>query len=196
MHKTQRSILILILIAAATTACGGKPTKRDFATTESIVIRAPIKVVWDFTTNLKNWKDSNPDHLGTVVLSERRDFHSGLRFRDREKVGGYLGEKLGRFYDVVPGRSWKWECDARYKNSLGWTLIRIQEGGVFSLKPTKEGVLVSHTVYGKFPSSAYGRFLNWLFHGLLNGGEDVRKHTKIELVFFKKEIEKLTRTSH
>lgn len=159
--------------------------------TESVDIHAPAEQIWEFISDFEgNWEDSNPEHDGTLVLSDPKyPLRNGLRFWQRERVGGIVGELNAEIHDVEPNRKFRWDADVVYR--LWGLQISFTEGGTFRIEPTskRETVHVSHRVWGDLPNSIPGRMLSWLLVNFFDIDRAAAHHTLVELEYFKSQIE-------
>lgn len=184
----------LIIPTVVTALLGVLMTRRAFRidVTESVNIHASAEQIWEFASDFeRNWEDSNPEHDGTRVLSDPKyPLRDGLRFWQRERVGGIVGELNAELYDVEPNRKFRWYPDVVYK--LWGLKLRFPEGGTFRIEPTSEPdvVRVSHHVWGDLPDSILIRVLGWLLINLFDIDRAAAQHTRMELEYFKSQIER------
>lgn len=159
--------------------------------TESVTVRAAAEDVWAFISDFEgNWEDSNPEHDGTRVLTDpKRPLRDGLRFWQRERVGGIVGEFEAELYDVEPNRKFRWRGDVTY--SVWGANISFPEGGTFRVEPTSDpdAVRVSHRIWGRLPGGPSGRVLSWILVNLFDIDRAAARHTLVELEYFKSHIE-------
>jgi hypothetical protein len=85
-----------------------------------------------------------------------------------------------------------WEAPAaRYR--LCGVPTTIGEGVTWTLKRTTEGATdLSAHVWATFPAGVYGRLLHGVFTHLLHGVARDREHTRTELCYLKRMIERST----
>jgi hypothetical protein len=158
--------------------------------TERVHIRAHPEAVWTYISDFENhWEPSNPEHNGTRVLDDPKEpLRDGLRFTQTEDVGGITGTLQAVVHDVLPERKFSWTAEATYR--LVGLSVTVKEGGMIELTPTAEGTALSHRVWSQFPQSLAGT-IGGLF--LVAFGEiesDAAEHTRVELEYFKRQIEK------
>lgn len=160
-------------------------------TTQSVTIDVPAEDIWSMASDLENnWEPSNPEHDGTWVIGEpKQPVYDGMRFFQREQVGGVTGELDGVVYDVETNRRFSWRADTIY--TLWGLRVQIEEGGTFRIEPTTQddGMLVSHRVYGEFPDTIFGRALGWNLVNVFDMDVAAARHTRVELEYFKAKLE-------
>jgi hypothetical protein len=147
-------------------------------------------VVWAYISDFENhWEPSNSAHNGTRVLDDPKEpLRDGLRFTQTEDVGGITGTLQAVVHDVLPERQFSWTAEATYR--LAGLPVTVEEGGTVELTPTAEGTALSHRVWSQFPRSLAGT-IGGLFLVAFGGIEnDAAEHTRVELEYFKREIEK------
>lgn len=164
-----------------------------------VIIDATRKDIWNYLSDFEgHWEKSNPDiHLGTQVLSTpKQPLRDGLRFYQKEKIGGVVGELNAELYDVNNQHSFRWRADTTYY-LLGMS-YDIQEGGTVRIESTNQntGLRLSHRVRGTFPDTLAGRLLGWWMLNVFSLREDMTHHTQIELNYFKQIIEDDTHSHH
>lgn len=159
-------------------------------TRQSVDIEASSEATWDLLSDFEGaWERSNPAHRGCRVLSDpKRPIREGLRWWQREKVGWWTAEFVATVHDVIPQRQFKWSTRAKYR--LGPIAFPIDEGGEVRIEPTDAGCQLSHRVWGKLPPSVWGRVLEWIAARLMSTDADVAEHTRIELEYFKRCLER------
>jgi hypothetical protein len=158
----------------------------------AVVIDAPRAEIWRLASDFEGaFEESNLEHDGTTVLSSpKAPLRDGLRFRQREYVGGLRGVLKAELFDVYPEKRFVWCAEADY-TLWGLPLVTIMEGGVFRIEDTREGegFRVSHYVWGDFPDTLYGDVLSWVSIALLDMEADVERHTVAELEYFEEQLE-------
>jgi hypothetical protein len=161
-----------------------------FEFTETIAIEAAPVRMWGYLLDIEEWwPRSNPEHDSIEVLDEDSRLGVGTRIRIRERVAGIPGEAVGRVTEYVEGQQLTWESDnARY--SLWGIPLRVEEGVRWSLRPAQHGVDLSATVWAVFPRGPWGRLVEWLFKGPLDGVNKDRQHARRELEYLKHALER------
>lgn len=170
----------------------GNFNPREIDTTQTVHIRSSPEQVWQYASDFEGaFERSNSAHAGTEILSDpEQPFRDRHRFLQHEYVGGILGRLDGMVFDVIPAERFRWKAEGTYC-LMGTDVIQLKEGGDFRIEQVNysDEVLVSHRVYGKFPDTFWGRSLSWLMTSLWSLEQDAAKHTKVELEFFKQQLE-------
>lgn len=164
----------------------------EIDTTQAVEVQAAPETIWAQIQDFEGfWERSNPEvHAGTRVLSNpKQPLRNGLRFYQKEQVGGVTGELDAEVYDVEPNRRFRWRTKADYR--LLGLRITIPEGGTFRVEPDSKGerVRVSHRVYGEFPDTVWGRSLGWILVSVFDADLDAAQHTRVELMYLKETLE-------
>jgi len=161
-----------------------------FEFTERIAIAAPLQRAWDYLVRVEEWwPPSNPEHDALEILETDKRLRRGTRIRIREKIAGIPGEADGVITEFSPPETVTWQADrARYR--LFGVPLEVSEGVRWTLAPKDDGVVLSATVWARFPTGAKGRALAWLFAGPMRGIEKDRRHTRTELDFVKRALER------
>lgn len=158
----------------------------------SVMIDAPRAEIWRIASDFEGaFEASNSEHDGTTVLSTpKAPLRDGLRFRQQEFVGGFRGELAAELFDVYPQERFGWRAETDY-TLWGLPIVTVEEGGIFRIEETREGdgFRVSHRVWGAFPDTPYGRILSWVAVALLDMEADAERHTRVELVYFERQLE-------
>lgn len=154
-----------------------------------IEIGAPPEVVWDVLKDIEGWwPASNPEHEGLERLDDR-GIEVGANLLIREKIAGIPCEAVGEITRVDPGSAVTWEApEARYR----WFGIplTVGEGVTWAIAQSGVGMTrLSAHVWATFPSGLFGRALESIFKGVLNGVEKDREHARTELRYLKRIIE-------
>ncbi|MES1942677.1 hypothetical protein PC39_01080 [Salinisphaera sp. PC39] len=178
--------LILLLLAVNAGVSGQGPL---VDTTASVTIDAPRERVWrDLQDFEGRWESSNPEHDGIWVLtSPKRPLRDGLRFLQRESVGGVTGMLHGRIYDVRPPRRFSWRARTRY--TFFGLPMDVREGGSVVLAPAAGSVVLSHRVWAHSGPSLTDRILAAVAAWCMDLEADARQHTLVELAYFRDSIE-------
>jgi hypothetical protein len=97
---------------------------------------------------------------------------------------------VGVITEVKPASVVTWEApNTRYR----WHGIplTVDEGVTWTIEPHDggAGVQVGAHVWAKFPTSAHGRLLEWVFFRLFKSVEKDREHARAELRYLKQRIE-------
>jgi len=173
-----------------------QPMRPNFDNTESIVIDASPAAIWAYVTNYEtNWMNSNPEHISVRFLAEDKTFRNGIRFVLSEHVGNGRADQTGYLTDVVPNETYTWVSRAVYTGYGGFS-VRVDQTGTFSLEPFDGGVLVSHRIQAAFPDSFWGQVARFVAENLGDAAGDAALHTRIELEYFKEQIERLERAQN
>lgn len=159
-----------------------------FEFTESVLITAPLPVVWDALQDLENWwPASNPEHESIERLDDGGN-QVGAVLRVRERIAGVPGVAVGTITHVDPLASVTWDAPkARYR-ILG-VPFTIGEGVTWSVQrePDSSTRLGAH-VWATFPGP-FGWLLQWSFTHLFRGVERDREHARTELRYLKRILE-------
>ncbi len=159
-----------------------------FEFTESVVIAAPLPVVWEVLQDLENWwPASNPEHESIERLDDGGN-QVGAVLRVREKIAGVPGEAVGTITRVDPQAAVTWEAPkARYR--IQGVPFTIGEGVTWTVQPEPEGATrLSAHVSATFPGP-FGWLLQWTFTYLFRGVEKDRAHARTELLYLKQIVE-------
>lgn len=170
----------------------GNFNPRKIDTTQTILIKSSAEEVWQYASDFEGaFERSNSDHAGTEIISDpEQPFRDSLRFLQHEYVGGILGRLDGMVYDVFPPKRFRWKANGTY-SLMGVDVIQLEEGGDFRIEQVNysDQLLVSHRVYGQFPDTFFGRSLSWLMTSVWSLEQDAARHTRIELEYFKRQLE-------
>lgn len=160
-----------------------------FHVTNHVDVDAHRDEAWELISDFEGvWEPSNPAHRGTKVLDEpKQPIRDGLRWWQREKVGPVTGEFVATVHDVEPGRAFSWTTTATYK-LLGIPL-KVDEGGTFRILDHDDGVRLEHALWGRFPTSRWGRMAAWIARYVLREEKAMADHNRTELRYFKQQLE-------
>ena len=99
-----------------------------FEFTESVLVHAPRRVVWDVVRDVDSWwVDSNPEHDSLEHLNELAATEVGAQLRIREEIGGIPGEAVGVITAVEPDTAVTWEA-GRPTAGCVWSRCRSARG--------------------------------------------------------------------
>lgn len=161
-----------------------------FEFTESILIQAPVAVVWKVMQDVRRWwLLSNPEHEDLEILGGDDVLRVGARLRIREKIAGIAGEATGTITQLQPGSLLTWEApQARYR--LLGICVTVSEGVTWCVKQhDANSSVVSAKVWAAFPPGVWGRLVDIVFTRMLNGIDKDREHARTELRYLKRMIE-------
>jgi hypothetical protein len=133
------------------------------------------------------WPPSNPEHIGIEIRSSAKPIDVGTEIVFEERVAGIKGQAAGAITRWIPEREATWEGAAEYRHY--GIPIRIREGVSWLIESQDKTSQLSARVWAKFPSTVFGRFLEWYMTKLLNVVERDREHARFELEYLKGEIE-------
>ena len=161
-----------------------------FEFTESVLVNAPRRVVWDVVRDVDSWwVDSNPEHDSLEHLDELAATEVGAQLRIREEIGGIPGEAVGVITAVEPDSAVTWEARATYR-WLRMVAVPISEGVTWRVQSRGDrATVLSARVWAEFPCSAIGRLMEFVFTRLLNGVAKDRRHARTELDYLKRIVE-------
>jgi hypothetical protein len=114
---------------------------------------------------------------------------SGVAFRQKESVGGVVGDLRGRVLYARGPEVAAWAGVATYRLLGDLVCVRIAEGGLLQLERLPGETKLSHDVFMDFPPTLLGRIAFHWFKEWRNGEKAVYEHTYRELEFFKRELE-------
>lgn len=159
-----------------------------FRFTESVRVDAPAENVWKRLTDIERWwLPSNPEHIRLDVQTCGQPIGVGTKISFEERVAGLRGRAEGEITKWTPGEEAAWQGEAEYRH-LGFR-FRIREGVSWRVGSDSRASILSAQVWAKFPSSIFGRFLEWYAKSLLNVVNRDREHARRELEYLKNEIE-------
>lgn len=106
----------------------------------------------------------------------------------KERIAGIRGEAIITIREYQEPARLVWESlSAKYKViGIG---INVSEGGVFEIRKTENGCVLSHRVWGKLHGVG-GAVAEWFFKSVLRGERRDYEHTARELRFIKREVER------
>jgi hypothetical protein len=159
-----------------------------FQFTESIPIAAPPNEIWkNFVDIAKWWPPSNQEHTDIDVKSHENPIDVGTEVVFEERIAGIKGKAVGSITRWVPEREATWEGEAVYR--YYGIPFRIREGVSWLLESHGKTSQLSARVWAEFPSTLFGRFLEWYTTKLLNVVDRDREHARRELEYLKHVIE-------
>jgi len=159
-----------------------------FEFTESISIKASPNTVWQLLADVEKWwPRSNPEHLRIEVRSSDKSIGAGTEVAFEERVAGIKGQAEGMIAGWIPGVEATWEGTATYRY-MGFRL-GVREGVSWRVESHGETSKLSARVWAEFPSSRFGRFVEWFAKSLLNVVDRDREHARCELEYLKTAIE-------
>lgn len=125
---------------------------------QSITIEAPPETVWEQITNLEGGYKF--EHEEVRVVSDDKRFQDGLRFTEKERIGGILAEVEAANYDVMPNRQYRFRGNAVYHH-LGLK-TPLEQGETFSLRPDGDATTLTLESWGGSPTRSLGRYQNFM----------------------------------
>jgi len=94
---------------------------------QSTLIEAPPEVVWKTISDFEN--SYVFEHEDVEILSDDKTLRDGLRFTEKERIGGILASVEAEVFDVVPNSRYSFRGHADYHFS--GLKIPIEQGGGF-----------------------------------------------------------------
>lgn len=167
------------------------PTSSLFLSKEiKTLIKSTPSRIWSYAVDPSNWTSTAPKaNFGLTIESEDGQPATGARFVQREKIGFVYSEVDGVFLSVLRPKFVVWKGKATYYMLFGMMKVSLNEGGVFLMEETKEGVEFSHNVYADFPESLKGWLLYFCFKYLVRFESAVYRHNMTEMDSIKKSVE-------
>ena len=156
-----------------------------FSDKHSVIINASAETIWKQITDLESGYAY--EHESVEVISADKTFKDGLRFREKERIGGVLAVVEAEVFDVIENRQYCFRGEAQYHH-LGLT-IPVQEGGRFTIEPVKDQSRLSLEARGELPKTLFGRIVELYATKLLKIDEALARHNVGELTDFKRKIE-------
>jgi hypothetical protein len=155
-----------------------------FEFAESISITATRSEIWRRMVNIEQWwPPSNPEHTSIGVRPAGAHIQAGTEIVFEERVAGIKGRAAGSITKWIPESEATWEGDAVYRY-FGIPL-RVQEGVSWLIEGSDEASTLSAHVWARFPSSVFGRLLEWYAKTFLSVVERDRQHARRELEYLK-----------
>ncbi len=156
-----------------------------FEFTETIEIRKPASELWRTLVKLEEWwPPSNPEHIGIEVHSDGNPIGLGTEIAFEERVAGVKAKAKGSITGWTPEREAAWEGDATYR--YYGIPLHVREGVVWRVEDRGDASRLSANVWAKFPSSMFGRALEWYAKTFLNVVKKDREHARCELEYLKR----------
>jgi hypothetical protein len=104
-----------------------------------------------------------------------------------ERVAGIPARAEGTITRWVPGTEARWEGTARYRY---WGIhFDVREGVSWRIEAQDEEAKLAAHVWAVFPSSLFGRLLEWYAKQVLDVVARDREHARYELTYLKGVIE-------
>lgn len=154
-----------------------------------ILIKRDPADIWEYAYNPETWTASNPEeHLGLIFYNQQNRPETGAAFYQKETVSGVFADLRGHILFADKPNICVWTGLAEYK-LFGVIPLSVPENGVIRIEQTKDGSLLSHTVYIRMPDSLIGK-LFFKLSEVYSNKKDFVPHTYKELVFFKEQLEK------
>ncbi len=153
-----------------------------------IVIKNNPQAIWEYAYNPTTWTASNADeHLGLVFYNDINRPETGIAFYQKERVAGVYSDLRGHILWAKKPEVCIWIGVGRYR-LFGLIPLDMPVSGVLELKPTQEGTLMTHTLYGHYPDSLFGRIL---FANAKRYSEKAGyiPHAYKELIYFKQKLD-------
>lgn len=161
-----------------------------FQFTESIHIAASPNEIWaTFVDIEKWWLPSNPEHISIEVRAGGNAIDVGTEVVFEERVAGIKGQAVGAITRWIPEHEARWEGKAVYQYC--GIPFRIREGVSWLIKRDGKTSQLSAHVWADFPSTFFGRFVEWYTTKLLNVIDRDREHARCELKYLKHAIERV-----
>jgi hypothetical protein len=159
-----------------------------FEFTEAIVIATPAAAVWAQLADVEQWwPPSNPAHIGIDVCADEGGIGVGTPVVFEEHVAGIPGRAEGTITRWVPGTEARWEGTARYRY---WGIhFDVREGVSWRIEAQGDEAKLSAHVWAVFPSTLFGRLLEWYATRVLDVVAHDREHARVELRYLQGLIE-------
>lgn len=160
-----------------------------FEFTESVEIRANPKEVWQHLSALERWwLPSNPEHISLEVRSTDGTIRPGTKIAFQERIAGIKGSAVGTVTRWNPEKEAACEGTAIYGH-MGLH-FPVREGVSWQVEDVHpETSVLSARVWAQFPSSLFGRVVEWYSRKVLNVVDRDRQHARRELTYLKQWIE-------
>jgi len=152
---------------------------------QSIIIEATPEVVWRTISDFEN--SYVFEHENVRILSDNKTLRNGLRFTEKEKIGGILASVEAEVFDVVPNSKYSFKGDAKY-HFMGLK-IPVKQGGTFEIHAREDHSELTMEVWGQFQNNLLGKLAEFFSKQFLNIEAAVAKHDAGELQDFKRVIE-------
>lgn len=153
-----------------------------------VIIKNTPDAIWEYAYNPATWTASNADeHLGLVFYNEPNRPETGVAFYQKEKVAGVYSDLRGHILWAERPKMCIWFGVGVYK-LLGLFPLPMPICGVVELTPTPNGTRMSHTLYGRYPSTFSGR----IFYAIVrrySEKKDFIPHGQKELLYFKENLD-------
>jgi hypothetical protein len=159
-----------------------------FQFTESVAIAARPDQIWETLVDIEKWwPDSNPEHIGIEVRNSGKPIDVGTEIVFAEYVAGIKGQAAGSITRLIPGREATWEGAAVYR--YYGIRIRVREGVSWLVESQGNTSILSARVWARFPSTFFGRLVEWYTVRLLHVIDRDREHARCELEYLKRVME-------
>jgi hypothetical protein len=152
---------------------------------QTITIAASPEAIWSRITDLE--QAYSYEHEKVQITSDDKSFKDGMRFQEKERIGGILAEVDAEIFDVVPNQQYQFKGKAIY-HYLGMK-IPIEEGGKFSIESAGDQSTLSLEAWGYFPDNLYGKIIEFVAKHILNIPKSLARHNLGELNEFKQALE-------
>ncbi len=154
-----------------------------------VIIKNDPDVIWEYAYNPQTWTESNAEeHLGLIFYNDIDRPETGVGFYQKETVGGVSSDLRGHILWAERPKMCIWLGVGKYK-LFGFIPLDMPVSGVIELELTSDGTRMSHTLYGRYPDSLFGRIFFSSAKEYMNK-PDYIPHAYKELLYFKNKLDK------
>ncbi len=154
-----------------------------------VIIKNTPEEIWEYAYNPTTWTASNEgEHLGLVFYNKANRPETGVAFYQKERVAGVYSDLRGHILWAEKPKICIWFGVGRYK-LFGFIPLDMPVSGVLELKPISEGTRMSHTLYGRYPDTFFGRLL-FSIARRYSKKEGYIPHAYKELLYFKEKLDR------
>lgn len=153
-----------------------------------LIIKNNPEAIWEYAYNPASWTASNVgEHLGLVFYNEIDRPETGIAFYQKERVAGVYSDLRGHILWAKKPEVCIWTGVGRYK-LFGFIPLNMPLSGVLELNPAQDGTIISHTLYGRYPDTLFGR-LFFAIAKRYSEKEGYVPHAYKELLYFKERLD-------
>ncbi|MDO8474309.1 MAG: hypothetical protein Q7S62_02095 [bacterium] len=160
-----------------------------------VAIQSSLRMIWEYMNNVEGWWVlSSSDHVSLEFFSQEHSLQKGMRAMLKEQFGGIRGESRGMIAQVIPEKEVVWESEKAVYSHLFFH-IPVKQTVIWIMEENGKEAVLSMKVRLIFSNTAWGRVSEWYFVHVLRGKQLVSDHSLKELLYIKKAIEGVDKSS-